>query len=231
MRSLFLVFLSSLFLAGCASVPESDKTPEKWSEVSRDADYPYSEIGLVYDTVFEAMTERYYREFPEWDEAHTEPMKQYIRETCPKEKFIRDMVLGDAVTIFEKAKGNPQYWDTQEFQDCFEVTVNVSVAMAQMVIGNARMVYDAKYVDENPVQVALFEMEGADEYMDFISWVYGEETRESAEEELGADAFQDGDVIYGFCSPPESWEMMWGRQGYLIVRDNKIVDAVITMMN
>jgi len=225
------MLLCSVVLAGCASVAETDKMPEKWSEVSRDADYPYSEIGLVYDTVFEAMTEVYYSEFPELDKAHTEPMRQYIRESCSREDFVEDMVQREAIAIFAKAKGNPEYWDTQEFQDCFEVTLNVSVAMAQMVIGNARMVYDAKYVDKDPNKLALMEMEGAEDKMEFISWVYGEVSQEEARQELGNYAFEEGDIVYGFSSPIESWEMMWGREGYLIVRDHKIVDAIVTMIN
>ena len=42
---------------------------------------------------------------------------------------------------------------------------------------------------------------------------------------------QDGDEIWKFSSPPETWEHLRGRAGICIVRDNKIVAHIVTLMN
>ena len=42
---------------------------------------------------------------------------------------------------------------------------------------------------------------------------------------------QKGDELWEFCSPMESWEHLCGRAGICIVRDGKIIDSIITVMN
>jgi hypothetical protein len=41
----------------------------------------------------------------------------------------------------------------------------------------------------------------------------------------------EGDELWEFCSPPESWAHRKGRQGYAIVRRGTIVDALTTTMS
>ena len=41
----------------------------------------------------------------------------------------------------------------------------------------------------------------------------------------------DGDEIWGFCSPSDSWQHLAGRAGYALVRDGEVIDCVVTMMN
>lgn len=45
-----------------------------------------------------------------------------------------------------------------------------------------------------------------------------------------ADAAET-DVFYFHCSPPESWEMLAGRAGFVKIRDGKPVDELILYMN
>ena len=42
---------------------------------------------------------------------------------------------------------------------------------------------------------------------------------------------QAGDEIWTFRSPPETWQDLAGRAGVALVRDNKVIDAVVTIMN
>tara|TARA_B100001093_G_C26724067_1_gene969127 strand:- start:49 stop:543 length:495 start_codon:yes stop_codon:yes gene_type:complete len=44
-------------------------------------------------------------------------------------------------------------------------------------------------------------------------------------------SFKEGDEIWYFKSPPESWEGLHGREGYVILRDNIAVDEYVTLMN
>ncbi len=235
MMKLTLLLLVSLLSAGCATsdnqTSQKDEIEQKWSEVPRDSDFPYSEIGLVYETVFEGMTVGYFRDFPDLDAEHTGPLREFIRMEEPKEEFISSMIRDEAVEIFQKAKGNPLYWDTEEFQGSYGLTLNGSVPMARMVIGNAIDRYVAKHVDKDPVKIELFKLAGSEDDKQFIAWVYGEVGIEEFREDqfTGDYDFQDGDRIFGFSGG--DWENLTGRQGYIIVRDGKIHETMITLMN
>ena len=42
---------------------------------------------------------------------------------------------------------------------------------------------------------------------------------------------QEGDELWRFSSPQESWEHLAGRAGICIVRDGEITDSLVTIMN
>jgi hypothetical protein len=42
---------------------------------------------------------------------------------------------------------------------------------------------------------------------------------------------QEGDELWEFCSSPESWAHLAGREGIALVRDGKIIDSILTIMN
>ena len=42
---------------------------------------------------------------------------------------------------------------------------------------------------------------------------------------------QPGDLLMHFASPVESWERLAGRAGIALVRDGKVIDAIVTMMS
>lgn len=44
-------------------------------------------------------------------------------------------------------------------------------------------------------------------------------------------AMQEGDELWEYSSPPDSWEHLCGRAGYAVVRGGEIVDDILTMMN
>ena len=45
------------------------------------------------------------------------------------------------------------------------------------------------------------------------------------------EQIQDGDELLEFSSPPETWEHLCARAGICIVRDNKVVMSIVTIMN
>jgi hypothetical protein len=42
---------------------------------------------------------------------------------------------------------------------------------------------------------------------------------------------KDGDELWEFSSPPITWKYLAGRAGLSIVRNDKIVDSIVTIMN
>jgi hypothetical protein len=45
------------------------------------------------------------------------------------------------------------------------------------------------------------------------------------------DEMIEGDELWDFSSPPESWGALAGRAGIAVVRDDEIVNMLITRMN
>jgi hypothetical protein len=43
--------------------------------------------------------------------------------------------------------------------------------------------------------------------------------------------FREGDEIWEFTSPPDTWQHLCGRAGVSIVRNGEIVDSFVTVMN
>ena len=231
-----ILSLFASFLVGCTSDqdvnPKTDSTKETpSSKTSRNPNYPYSEIELIYDTVLDAMTKDYFKYHPDLDKQHTRRLQEFIRKEYSKDKFVSLMIHDEAVEVFKRAMANPKYRDTKEFKDTFIVVVNTSVPLARMIVGNARDLYVAKFVDKNPVKLELFEMARSEEDKQYIASVYGEVTREQYEKDefAGDYDFEEGDRIFGFFGG--DWENLTGRQGYIVVRKGKICDACVTVMN
>jgi hypothetical protein len=44
-------------------------------------------------------------------------------------------------------------------------------------------------------------------------------------------SLKTGDEVWAFCSPPESWEHHAGRTGVAVVREGRVIDCLVTMMN
>jgi hypothetical protein len=42
---------------------------------------------------------------------------------------------------------------------------------------------------------------------------------------------QPGDEVWSFVSPADTWKHLTGRAGYVIVREGRLVDGMVTMMN
>jgi hypothetical protein len=42
---------------------------------------------------------------------------------------------------------------------------------------------------------------------------------------------QPGDKIHDFSSSEESWENLAGRAGYILVREGRVIDTFVTIMN
>ena len=41
----------------------------------------------------------------------------------------------------------------------------------------------------------------------------------------------EGDELWEFCSPPETWENLYGRAGFAVVRDSVVIDYLVEIEN
>jgi hypothetical protein len=64
-------------------------------------------------------------------------------------------------------------------------------------------------------------------------WLRGQLTDEEAAERQWEfrGLMQEGDEIWKYCSPPQSWERLAGRAGIALVRNGEIVASRLTMLN
>lgn len=44
-------------------------------------------------------------------------------------------------------------------------------------------------------------------------------------------AMIEGDSVWGFCSPPDSWQNLAGRAGYALLRNGSVVKCITVRMN
>ena len=233
MRSAILLVCLSCAAGACARLPQeagaSDTTGG--GEARRLASYPYSEIGVVYETVLDAMTDTYFSKHPDLDREHTARLKSFIRSESPTEEFVRTMTGGRHAATFDQAMKDPAYRETQDFKDEFSVVTSIAVTMAQMVVGGHRDTYVARYVEKDPVKSALLTTVTGDDRQ-CVSWLQAEVTRENFLEAVGAGRdVLEGDTFYFFSSPDWNWEHLCGRSGYIHVRDKKVVDVIVTHEN
>ena len=197
-----------------------------------DANYPYSEIGKVYDTVLDEMTSKYFKNYPNLDKEHTAALRTFIAKECGREEFIKKMVRDKNVAVFDRAKADAGYRNTKEFQDSFTVVTSVSVQMAWMIVSGLRDVYVAKFVEKDPLKIELLEMASTDDQRQYATWVHGEVTAEEFRTKAGAKReMQPGDRFFAFFSPPATWKKRCGREGFLQVRDKKIIQVIVTTLN
>ncbi|WP_404425822.1 hypothetical protein [Nibricoccus sp. IMCC34717] len=216
-------------VVGCSSVskPSADAGLN-----SKSLQYPYSEIAVVYDTVFEALTNKYFANFPDLDKKHTAAMREYITASYPKERFVEKMVQPDSRVVLERGKRDASFRESKEYKDVCYIVISVSIPMAKMIIGQQRDIYEARFVEQDPTKMMLFDISMDDDQKHFVAWVTGEVTIADARNDCGGD-FQgvDRDRVFKFSSPQETWENLCGREGYIVVRDGRIVQTIVTLMN
>ena len=210
---------------------EGAKSKEASSKL---ASYPYSEIVKVYEIALDAMTDKYFSKVPDLDKEHTAKLKSFIRSEYSSKKFVHLIVKDKVVAVFDRAIKDEAYRDTKEFEFAFRVSVNVSVPMARMIISGMQDVYVSKYIDKDPLKTRLFEF-ATDKQRLYVSWVDGEVTLDDFRKGVGKieikNKIKKEDRFYGFSSPPSTWENLTGRQGFIHVRDKKIIEVIVTLLN
>ncbi len=238
MKSVWLLIgLSAVALGaaawpGCGEPAQQAATSAAPNAQPRDSDYPYSEVDKVYDTELEATPRRYFKDYPDLDKQHTAALRAFIAKEYPREKFIKEMVRDKDMAVFNRATADIQYRKTKEFEDSFAVVTSVSVNMAAMSISGLCDVYAAKFVEKDPLKIELLDMATTDEQRQYAVRAQREATAKDFRDAAGAEReTRPGDRFFRFSSPAATWENCCGREGFLQVRDKKITEAIITMMN
>ncbi|MEO0453678.1 MAG: hypothetical protein AAFY98_06020 [Verrucomicrobiota bacterium] len=118
--------------------------------------------------------------------------------------------------------------ETEDYKEELEVARATTQNMAIMVVFCSHTVYSRKIAEPDDLTSHLFVASKDSETDNFISWI---EREAKLEEYTGDVETQEGDKLYYYNSPGFAWEMLFGREGFLLVRDNKVIDNHLTTMN
>ncbi len=192
-------------------------------------------IRRIYLKVLDNNTLKYFAKYPDLDREHTRVMREFILSESSPEIFVA-MMLGRWDESPDPDQAIPGYKRKSEFSDAdMTAALDASDSMAEKIIFHFRGVYVAEFVDKNPIKLELFKMDWEKKFDDYIEAV-GEEV--TAEDFIGffGDTYDDyvyreGDRFFYFCSSEESWDWLCGYEGFLIVRDGKILQAITTSWN
>lgn len=181
-----LPLLALLALAGCAHPGSQSETQQAkqlpaassaTNDPLTDPDYPFSQIGVVYDTVLEAMLPQCFAGDPAAENAHAQPLRTFVASTLPRDKFIERMTSHSRATL-ERGRADLEFRKAKEFQDAYTVAVNVAVPMARIMIAGRFDVYRRKFAYPDALTTPLFPNAADSEQEEFISWITGEVTSE-----------------------------------------------------
>ena len=212
--------------------PGSSEEESVSGQTKYDLPHLQSEIAKVYETVMDTMVSGCFRESPELGTKHSDALHEYIRQVQPKDEFIKRMI--EAHEGFEKtaSQGEGSMDKEARAELAFAATVSYCVKIAAMMGSKSINVYERKHVSPDEVTRPLFAKSEDFEQDLLIAWLGSEVTQDAFRTATGQDLeFQEGDKVYSYCSPPFSWEQMFGREGLLIVRDDQIVKSVVIRMN
>jgi|GEM_PF-3228255 hypothetical protein len=242
MRALLLAPV--LFLCTCSTVPSSTEgTNEEgaprthnqhgavhtWKEVS-------ARIQQVYLKVLDKMTRKYFAAQSELDRAHTKAMRAFIlNELSPEAFAVRILKTSNpcrSIAGLPPIEATPglELSDTEASD-----LIDTAYPCAIMDIETVRTLYEAEFVDKNPFVLELLTMDTEKKYTEYIANVSKECTPEAFLAECGQTRdgyeYREGDRFFDFCTSQEAWDHFCGYEGYLIVRDGKIIKAITTSRN
>jgi hypothetical protein len=228
-----LLMLAVLIAAGSTQPqrpPTAPSPPATASQPVLESQYPYTEIAKIYDDVFESLTANYYSRVPAVDKQHTAPMRDFVSKQYPRAQFVTEMVQPHAQK-FEMARTDPTYRADDQFKKALAEVVSASKENVYYPIRRQMYIYTAQFVDKDPVRTELLQMAANDDEVRFADCVSAQATPEEVAKRSPAYIPAAGDRIFSFRTQSQTWTNLMGRAGYLVVRNGKIAQVIITSLN
>lgn len=199
------------------------------AETSESDLYPELVIAEDYRHVANLMTDTAIEKNPELAD-HKNRMLSLIFSWMSVNSFEREMLTD--YELLKKGhtdyslRSTPAY--QQERARCDYVTRN----MAIMVAAHAHDVYIRKFFKADDVTAPLFALSNDPETDLIISWIKHSVSETEFRERSGHRfTTKPDDRFFFYESPPFSWSAMFGRAGYVVFRDGKLVENAVTLMN
>lgn len=191
--------------------------------------YPELPMAEEYSHIANLMTEVMVEKVPETN-GNKDPIIEFIYSIMSVNEFEDEMIKGynqlaDGHTN-KTVRLSDEY--TAELARC----KSVSRDMALLTVSNAHDIYLKKVLRPDELTFELFSKSTSNETDQIISWIVKPVTKDEFQTQTKSDYdAMENDRIYYFNSPPFSWKMMFGREGYAIFRDGMLIKKVITGMS
>jgi hypothetical protein len=232
MKYLFLIPV--VLIAAGATQPSTPSTsPNPAATASQPAwelQAPYAEVAKVYDKVLETLTGNYYSQAPDVDKKHTAPMRKFVATQRPRAQFVQEMIQPNDFE-FTRALQDGEYRASATFKRILDAAISKAQSNAYFAIRREMYIYTAKFVDKNPVRTELLQMAATDDEVRFANCVSNQATPEEVATRSPDYKPAKDDRIYNFRTASETWTNLMGRAGYLVVRDGKIAQVIVTSLN
>lgn len=229
MKNFFLSLLVLLICSWCLAyrAEGAEKAPSTQPTMG----YPYGEVENAYIKIFENLTGKYYSLSTAVDLAHTAKMREYVAKTYTQEQFMKEAMTAPNDGLFERASRDEKYGESDEFKAVLKKVVSEAKNKANLGVRRAMYVYTAKEVDRKPALVPPLESAKTMDELNTISWISGEVTVNEAAKASKSYTPAPGDTAYRFMSGGNTWTNLMGRAGFVVVRDGKILEIIVTMLN
>jgi len=155
---------------------------------------------------------------------------KFIYKTTSVNQFEKQMISEDVILI--KGNKNKSIRDTKEYIKRKKIAEKVARNMSIMVVSNTIDIYKRKILKPDLVTKQLFEFSNSNENDQIISWLKKSVTIDTFKNATNTTfQFKLSDKLFHYKSPDFSWRMSFGREGYVIFRNNKLVENIPTSMN
>lgn len=154
-------------------------------------------------------------------------IKDHIFSIMPIEKF-EEFIIGD-IEILRKGNTDERIREKKEYKDSYSRIESLSRSMAIMVVSNSIDIYLCKYINTTEITQKLFDKSENNDSDQIISWIKEEIYDRNVIDKN--NILNENDVIYYYISPPFSWDFNFGREGYAVFRDDKLLYNQLIMMN
>lgn len=191
--------------------------------------YPELPMAEEYSHLANLMTDVMVEKVPEAN-GNKDPILEFIYSTMSVNEFEDEMIKGYA----QLADGhtNKTVRSSDEYSAELARCKSVSRNMAMLTVSNAHDIYLKKVLRPDELTSELFSKSTSNKTDQIISWIGNPVTKDEFQTQTKSDYEpMNTDRIYYFNSPPFSWKMMFGRQGYAIFRDGVLFKTVITGMS
>lgn len=193
--------------------------------------YPELSIARQYQNTVKVMVNDLLRKSKE---DITDELRQkifsYIFSGLPISNF-EEMIIGQD-DILREGHSNIELRETNDYTQTKNKCDHLSRRFAMMVVSNALDIYARKELKQDPMTGPLFANSNSKEDDQLISWIIKQIPHDEflKEGKIEYDLIPSDRVFY-YRSPDFSWEQLFGREGYFIYRQGKIVKSFITVMN
>lgn len=191
--------------------------------------YPELPMAEEYSHIANLMTEVMVERVPETN-GNKDPIIEFIYSTMSVNEFEDEMIKGYS----QLADGHttkslrPSDAYNAELARCKSVSRN----MAMLIVSNAHDIYLRKVLKPDELTSELFSKSTSNKTDQIISWIDKPVTENEFQTQTKSEfETMENDRIYYFNSPPFSWKMMFGREGYAIFRDGVLIKKVVTGMS